>query len=140
MPAEVCIFLPKMNVVVLYLFTGLHDGHPWLPCFSLMKNSRDGKSYSTSLAFTPSEYLRTGRVTPESVVYSFGTMLLDLLSGKHIPPSHALDLIHGKNFMMLMDSYLEGHFSNEDGTELVRLATRCLQYEARERPNHRKFS
>lgn len=36
---------------------------------------------------------------------------------------------------MLMDSALEGHFSNEDGTELVRLATRCLQYEARERPN-----
>lgn len=29
-----------------------------------------------------------GRVTAESVVYSFGTMLLDLLSGKHIPPSH----------------------------------------------------
>lgn len=29
-----------------------------------------------------------GRVTPESVVYSFGTILLDLLSGKHIPPSH----------------------------------------------------
>lgn len=30
----------------------------------------------------------TGRVTPESVTYSFGTLLLDLLSGKHIPPSH----------------------------------------------------
>lgn len=29
-----------------------------------------------------------GRVIPESVVYSFGTILLDLLSGKHIPPSH----------------------------------------------------
>lgn len=29
-----------------------------------------------------------GRVTPESVVFSFGTVLLDLLSGKHIPPSH----------------------------------------------------
>ncbi|KAL8517408.1 hypothetical protein ACS0TY_015591 [Phlomoides rotata] len=111
------------------------EGDPRLSCFGLMKNSRDGKSYSTNLAFTPPEYLRTGRVTPESVVYSFGTMLLDLLSGKHIPPSHALDLIRGKNFLMLMDSCLEGHFSNDDGTELVRLATRCLQYEARERPN-----
>lgn len=111
------------------------DGSPRLSCFGLMKNSRDGKSYSTNLAFTPPEYLRTGRVTPESVVYSFGTLLLDLLSGKHIPPSHALDLIRGKNFLMLMDSCLEGHFSNTDGTELVRLATRCLQYEQRERPN-----
>lgn len=111
------------------------DGNPRLSCFGLMKNSRDGKSYSTNLAFTPPEYLRTGRVTSESVVYSFGTLLLDLLSGKHIPPSHALDLIHGKNFLMLMDSCLEGHFSNDDGTELVRLASRCLQYEPRERPN-----
>ncbi|XP_019195708.1 PREDICTED: uncharacterized protein LOC109189545 isoform X2 [Ipomoea nil] len=28
------------------------------------------------------------RITPESVMYSFGTLLLDLLSGKHFPPSH----------------------------------------------------
>ena len=47
----------------------------------------------------------------------------------------ALDLIRGKNFLMLMDSALESNFSNDDGTELVRLASRCLQYEARERPN-----
>lgn len=111
------------------------DGNPRLSCFGLMKNSRDGKSYSTNLAFTPPEYLRTGRITSESVIYSFGTLLLDLLSGKHIPPSHALDLIRGKNFLLLMDSCLEGDFSNDDGTELVRLASRCLQYEPRERPN-----
>jgi hypothetical protein len=29
-----------------------------------------------------------GIVCPKSVVYSFGTVLLDPLSGKHIPPSH----------------------------------------------------
>ncbi|XP_016665313.1 serine/threonine-protein kinase BSK5 isoform X2 [Gossypium hirsutum] len=75
------------------------DGNPRLSSFGLMKNSRDGKSYSTNLAFAPPEYLRTGRVIPESVVYSFGTL---------IPPSHALDLIR---------------------------ASRCLQYEPRERPN-----
>ncbi|KAL9238730.1 hypothetical protein vseg_013114 [Gypsophila vaccaria] len=115
------------------------DANPRLSCFGLMKNSRDGKSYSTNLAFTPPEYMRTGRISPESVIYSFGTLLLDLLSGKHIPPSHALDLIRGKNFQMLIDSNLEGHFSNDDGTELVRLASRCLQYEARERPNARSL-
>ncbi|CBI34674.3 hypothetical protein VitviT2T_001979 [Vitis vinifera] len=111
------------------------DGDPRLSCFGMMKNSRDGKSYSTNLAFTPPEYLRTGRVTPESVMYSFGTLLLDLLSGKHIPPSHALDLIRDRNIQMLTDSCLEGQFSSDDGTELVRLASRCLQYEPRERPN-----
>ena len=36
-----------------------------------------------------------GRVTTESVIYSFGTVLLDLLSGKHIPPSHVSVQIHG---------------------------------------------
>ncbi|XP_012829524.1 PREDICTED: probable serine/threonine-protein kinase At4g35230 isoform X3 [Erythranthe guttata] len=66
------------------------NGDPRLSCFGLMKNSRDGKSYSTNLAYTPPEYLRNGRVTQESVVFSFGTVLLDLLSGKHIPPSHCL--------------------------------------------------
>ncbi|XP_077225697.1 serine/threonine-protein kinase BSK3-like isoform X2 [Tasmannia lanceolata] len=111
------------------------DCNPRLSCFGMMKNSRDGKSYSTNLAFTPPEYLRTGRIIPESVVYSFGTLLLDLLSGKRIPPSHAFDLIRDRNFQTLTDSCLEGQFSNADGTEFVRLAFRCLQFEPRERPN-----
>ncbi|GKU88175.1 hypothetical protein SLEP1_g2470 [Rubroshorea leprosula] len=111
------------------------EGNPRLSTFGLMKNSRDGKSYSTNLAFTPPEYLRTGRITPESVIYSFGTLLLDLLSGKHIPPSHALDLIRDRNLQMLTDSCLEGQFSDDDGTALVRLASLCLQHEPRERPN-----
>ncbi|WJX74475.1 Serine/threonine-protein kinase bsk5 [Trifolium repens] len=110
------------------------DGNPRLSCFGLIKNSRDGRSYR-NLSFAPPEYSRTGKVTPESVIYSFGTLLLDLLSGKHIPPSHALDLIRAKKTQLLTDSCLEGHFSNDDGTELLRLASRCLQYEPRERPN-----
>ncbi|KAL6128733.1 hypothetical protein ACLB2K_072088 [Fragaria x ananassa] len=111
------------------------NSNPRLSTFGSMKNSRDGKSYSTNLAFTPPEYLRSGRVTPDSVIYSFGTLLLDLLSGKHIPPSHALDLIRDRNLQMLTDSCLEGQLSQDDGTELVRLASRCLQSEPRERPN-----
>lgn len=44
-------------------------------------------------------------------------------------------MIRDRNLQMLTDSCLEGQFSNDDGTELVRLASRCLQYEPRERPN-----
>ncbi|KAH9654898.1 serine/threonine-protein kinase BSK1 [Citrus sinensis] len=111
------------------------DGDPRLSCFGLMKNSMDGKSYSTNLAYTPPEYLKNGRVIPESVIYSFGTVLLDLLSGKHIPPSHALDMIRGENLNLLMDSHLEGKFSSEEATQVVGLASQCLQYEPRERPS-----
>ncbi|KAL3638962.1 Serine/threonine-protein kinase bsk1 [Castilleja foliolosa] len=110
------------------------NGDPRLSCFGLMKNSRDGKSYSTNLAYTPPEYLRNGRVTQESVVFSFGTVLLDLLSGKHIPPTHALDMIRGKNILLLMDSHLEGNFSTEEATGVFDLASKCLQYEPRDRP------
>ncbi|OIT37454.1 PREDICTED: probable serine/threonine-protein kinase At4g35230 [Nicotiana attenuata] len=111
------------------------DGDPRLSSFGLMKNSRDGKSYSTNLAYTPPEFMRTGRVIAESVIYSYGTVLLDLLSGKHIPPSHALDLIRGKNMLLLMDSSLEGQYADEDATALVELASKCLQYEAKDRPD-----
>ncbi|PKA66267.1 putative serine/threonine-protein kinase [Apostasia shenzhenica] len=111
------------------------NGDPCLSSFGLMKNSRDGRSYSTNLAYTPPEFLRTGRVIPESVIYSYGTILLDLLSGKHIPPSHALDLIRGKNILLLMDSSLEGQYANEDAAKLVELASKCLQFEAKDRPN-----
>lgn len=47
----------------------------------------------------------------------------------------ALDLIRDRNFQTLAESCLEGQISNSDGTELVRLASRCLQYEPRERPD-----
>ena len=46
----------------------------------------------------------------------------------------ALDLIRGKNVLLLMDSSLEGQYANDDATKLVELASKCLQFEARERP------
>ena len=46
--------------LVYMVSNGGQDGNPRLSCFGLMKNSRDGRSYSTNLAFTPPEYLRTG--------------------------------------------------------------------------------
>ncbi|KAG5405577.1 hypothetical protein IGI04_011696 [Brassica rapa subsp. trilocularis] len=109
-------------------------GNPRLSCFGLMKSSKEGKSYSTNLAFAPPEYMRLGTLLPESVIFSFGTLLLDLMSGRHIPPNHALDMFRGKNYLVLMDSALDGQYSDEDRTELIHLATRCLRFEPDERP------
>jgi BR-signaling kinase len=47
----------------------------------------------------------------------------------------ALDLIRGKNVLLLMDSSLEGQYANDDATKLVELASKCLQSEARDRPD-----
>lgn len=47
----------------------------------------------------------------------------------------ALDMIRGRNILLLMDSHLEGNFSTEEATVVFDLASQCLQYEPRERPN-----
>lgn len=44
-------------------------------------------------------------------------------------------MIKGKNALLLMDSSLEGQFENEDATKLVDLASKCLQNEAKDRPD-----
>lgn len=49
--------------LMIYPLAISQEGDPRLSCFGLMKNSRDGKSYSTNLAFTPPEYLRTGKTS-----------------------------------------------------------------------------
>ncbi|XP_010543248.1 PREDICTED: probable serine/threonine-protein kinase At5g41260 isoform X2 [Tarenaya hassleriana] len=109
--------------------------NPRLSCFGLMKSIQTGKSYSSNLAFAPPEYLSLGTVMPESVIFSFGTVLLDLIGGRRIPPYHALDLFKGKNLLVLMDSALDGQFSDEDGTELMHLTSRCLRTVPEERPS-----
>ncbi|KAL3652834.1 hypothetical protein CASFOL_002515 [Castilleja foliolosa] len=66
--------------------------------------------------FKADDPMEEGRVTPESIVYSFETILLVLIiSGKHIPSSH------DPNTISLSDRHL--------------ISTRCLQFEPRERPN-----
>lgn len=46
-------------------------------------------------------------------------------------------MIRGKNIMLLMDSHLEGKLSTDEATVVVELASKCLQYEPRERPSTR---
>lgn len=60
--------LPLISLqLVIILCNMLQDANPRLSCFGLMKNSRDGRSYSTNLAFTPPEYLTTGMQQPQDI-------------------------------------------------------------------------
>lgn len=71
-----CLPVSSSSKYVTFMFLGIYlraylvfaelvikfqDSDPRLSSFGLMKNSRDGKSYSTNLAYTPPEFLRTGR-------------------------------------------------------------------------------
>lgn len=44
-------------------------------------------------------------------------------------------MFRGKNYLVLMDSALDGQYSDEDRTELIHLASRCLRFEPDERPS-----
>ncbi|CAF2130240.1 unnamed protein product, partial [Brassica napus] len=111
------------------------EGDPRLSTFGLIKNRRDGINYSTNLTYAPPEFSETGTIIPESVIYSYGNVLIELVSGKRIPPNHAFDIIIEKHAMLLMDSSLEGRFENEDATKLVNLASKCLLNNPEDRPD-----
>ncbi|CAG7891091.1 unnamed protein product [Brassica rapa] len=117
-----------------------------------MKSSHEGKNHSTKLEFAPPEYLHLGILIRKSVTYSFGTLLLDLMSGRHIPPNHVnknsilvfafwTDFYYIYiNVLMLMDSALDGQFFDEDRRELMHIASRCLKTEPQERPKPLKLT
>ncbi|KAL0677182.1 hypothetical protein Bca4012_005163 [Brassica carinata] len=92
------------------------DGDACLSCFGLMKEFKDDQR-------------TTGSVNSESLIFRFGTLLVNLLSGKHTPPSHAPEMIHCKSVVELIDPNLKGKFSAEEATIIFKLASQCLQYE-----------
>lgn len=66
------------------------------------------------------------------IFYAFSLILKLLEALLHL---QALDIMRGKNVLMLMDSSLEGQYASDDATNLVELASKCLQSEARDRPD-----
>ncbi|KAH7666768.1 Non-specific serine/threonine protein kinase protein [Dioscorea alata] len=108
-------------------------GSPCLSCFGLAKNHRKGGCYRTNISYTPPECI-AGMVTPESMIYSFGILLQDLLSGKQIPQDEALELVLGKKICIILDSRLNLQYSIEEATVLMKLAYQCLEHNPTDRP------
>ncbi|XP_039135498.1 serine/threonine-protein kinase BSK1-like [Dioscorea cayenensis subsp. rotundata] len=106
---------------------------PCLSGFGLVKSQRNGNCYSIHTAYIPPECMN-GMKTPESVIFSFGVLLRDLLSGKETPQNKAIHMILGRNVPVVVDSRLNGEYPIEEEIALAGLANQCLRYEPKDRP------
>ncbi|XP_058083312.1 probable serine/threonine-protein kinase PBL7 [Magnolia sinica] len=92
------------------------------------------------------EYAQTGKLTTKSDVYSYGVVLLELLTGRvpvdnkrppgeHILVSWALPrLTNREKVMGMVDPLLEGQYLKKELIQIAAIAAMCVQSEAHYRP------
>ncbi|KAE8717120.1 Serine/threonine-protein kinase CDG1 [Hibiscus syriacus] len=127
--------------------------NPKLSDFGLAKFGPSGdKSYvSTRImgthGYCAPEYLTSGKLTMKSEIFSFGVVLLELITGrKALDDSRAREerllvdwarpmLRDGTNISNLADPLLRGHFSKSTMKKAVEVASLCIQENANCRPS-----
>ncbi|CAD6215229.1 unnamed protein product [Miscanthus lutarioriparius] len=92
------------------------------------------------------EYLSTGHLTTKSDIYSFGVVLLEMLSGRRAidknRPQGEHNLVewarpyltHKRKIFRILDTRLEGQYNLNSAQTIAALALECLSYEAKMRP------
>ncbi|KAF7120102.1 hypothetical protein RHSIM_Rhsim13G0201200 [Rhododendron simsii] len=93
------------------------------------------------------EYVATGHLTPKSDVYSYGVVLLELLSGRRAtgddrPGSVDETLVDwakpflrdDRRILRIMDTRLGGQYSKKGALSAASLALRCLHIDPKNRP------
>ncbi|XP_047330523.1 receptor-like cytoplasmic kinase 176 isoform X2 [Impatiens glandulifera] len=121
--------------------------------FGLAKDGpQDGKSHVSTrvmgtYGYAAPEYMATGHLTTKSDVYSYGVVLLEMLTGKRVidknrPPGE-INLIEWarphlsskRRILQIMDSRIEGQYTLGGAIKVATLAIRCLATEPKLRPN-----
>ncbi|KAL6574718.1 hypothetical protein OROMI_012003 [Orobanche minor] len=93
------------------------------------------------------EYLSTGHLTAKSDVYTFGVVLLEILTGKKVidknRPTGERNLVewakpyltNKRRIFRVMDTRLEGQYSVDRAVKAAKLALQCLCMDPRSRPS-----
>lgn len=126
--------------------------HPRVSDFGLAKLGSDkaGGHVSTRVlgtqGYVAPEYALTGHLTTKSDVYSYGVVLLELLTGrvpvdmKRAPGEGVLvswalpQLTDREKVVQIMDPALEGQYSVKEVVQVAAIAAMCVQPEADYRP------
>ncbi|CAN1846823.1 Probable serine/threonine-protein kinase PBL10 [Linum perenne] len=157
--AEGLAFLHSSEAKVIYrdfktsniLLDSKYDAK--LSDFGLAKDGPTGdKSHvSTRImgtyGYAAPEYLATGHLTARSDVFSFGVVLLEMLSGRRAidknRPSGEHNLVewakpyigNKRKVFKILDNRLEGQYTMEVAFKAASLALRCISIEAKLRPS-----
>lgn len=121
--------------------------------FGLAKLSSDNYTHVSTrvmgtFGYLAPEYASSGKLTEKSDVFSFGVMLLELITGKRpVDPTNAMEdslvdwarpllnqSLQDGNFVELVDIRLDGNFNLEEMQRMVACAAASIRHSARKRP------
>ncbi|XP_061363692.1 probable serine/threonine-protein kinase PBL2 [Gastrolobium bilobum] len=147
---------PDANVIFRFLKASNilldSDFNVKLSGFDLARDgpTRDNTYISTRIidqGYAAPEYLATGHLTPRSNVYSFGVVLLELLTGRCAmkddrPEFSDEDLVDwakpflsdSRRVLRIMDTRLGGEYSRKGAQAAAALALQCLNTDPKFRP------